>query len=130
MNFKTRLSRIFELASFQLIRLFKVKEKNFTIALFFLFSGFLIGNLFGTFLALIRQVVQWDGLILAVLIALLETISYFRYSKKFFIRSRVNDNFKTNVFLLNENWLIWKNLNYLKIGVLLGFFIDAFKVGS
>jgi len=29
-----------------------------------------------------------------------------------------------------KNQFFWKTLNFLKIGIMFGFFIDAFKVGS
>jgi hypothetical protein len=29
-----------------------------------------------------------------------------------------------------QNQFFWKSLNFLKIGIMFGFFIDAFKVGS
>lgn len=89
-------------------------EKNFSIALFFLFLGFIFGNLFGTFLNKIRSYIVWDGFTILILIILFETISFFTYHKK--------HNLKKKFF--------WTTANYFKIGLMFGFFIDAFKVGS
>lgn len=112
MNLKTRLSYVLETVRLQLLNGFKVRKTPFTIALFCLFSGFLFGNLFGTFVNKIREFVPWDGLIIVALILLIEFTSYYRYfqRKNYSILSRI--------------------FNYFKIGLMLGFFIDAFKVGS
>jgi hypothetical protein len=100
-------------------------KEVFSFALFTLFVGFLIGNLFGTFLNTIRSFIFWDGLIIFIILSIMELLNFFLYSKAkgFFVISQ-------KISYYPNNQIIWKNLNYLKIGIMFGFFIDAFKVGS
>lgn len=114
MNFETRFIQLIQQGRVFVLETIKNQQSTFTIALFFLFSGFLCGNLFGTFLNIIREYISWDGLIIILVICLMEIISYFRYQKK---KNFINSQ-------------IWRTLNYFKIGLMIGFFIDAFKVGS
>ena len=153
---------------------FYLQKKNsffkevFSFALFTLFFGFLIGNLFGTFLNTIRSFILWDGLIIFLIILLMEFYNCFLYNRffknisaipstkfeedpccffsnnkaikrvplakkrSFLARERfplfVLFSYKQNLFPNNQ--MIWKTINLLKIGLLFGFFIDAFKVGS
>jgi hypothetical protein len=100
-------------------------QTSFSSAIFFLFIGFLLGNLFGTFLSWIRTLVPWDGFIVISLLFFIEIISYIRYHKagrSFLILWKFPFSFKKRI--------LWKSFNFLKIGLMLGFFIDAFKVGS
>ena len=100
-------------------------KEVFSFALFTLFVGFLIGNLFGTFLNTIRSFIFWDGLIIFIILSIMELLNFILYSKakRFFVISQ-------KISYYPNNQIIWKNLNYLKIGIMFGFFIDAFKVGS
>nr|YP_009105832.1 hypothetical chloroplast RF20 [Koliella corcontica]AIT94532.1 hypothetical chloroplast RF20 [Koliella corcontica] len=91
------------------------KKNKFTINLFFLFIGFILGNTFGTFLNTLRQYFIWDGYIITLLLIFLEIINKLIYN---------------NQFINYKNKKAIKNLNFIKIGILFGFFIDAFKVGS
>ena len=198
----TSNTRLFLLIK-QLINTFKKKffftKINFSDKLFLLFFGFLFGSLFGTLLPSFREKINGDGLITALIIFILEIISYIVYrseNKTFFLNPLVEINVFTNLkkffkkaittaklifkimqepkfeqyktktmvqpeqktfvsssktnllFLKKEagdssdpwkNWfkyskikqkIIFKNLNSFKIGIMLGFFIDAFKVGS
>lgn len=195
----------------------------FAGGIFFLFVGFVIGNLFGTFLPAIRIFFSWDGFIVIFLLFFIEFISYIRYQRKnrFFLilwnlprgcfdeepvpldsedekskppplnnevtaakKGKQNDNkiaFTRNFpFFINFSGLLsptqrssraaslarsvnllgrpaplfstertttfferspgketfpakglpYRSFNYFKIGFLLGFFIDAYKVGS
>ena len=199
MTSNTRLFLIIK----QLISTFKKNffftKINFSDKLFLLFFGFLFGSLFGTLLPIFREKINWDGLITALIIFILEIISYIVYrseNKTFFLNSLVEINVftnlkkffekgvtiakstfkimqdlefeqfktktvvqpdqktfvsssKTNMLPFKEEaggpldpWksrfkhskikqkIIFKNLNSFKIGIMLGFFIDAFKVGS
>lgn len=117
MNIQTRLGKLIEIIfSFTWSKLFFFGQ-NFSIAIFCLFLGFLSGTLFGTFLPFLRIFLPWDGLILLVLLFLIEVINYSLYHE-------------------TGGPAIWykskglKILNFYKIGLLLGFFIDGFKVGS
>jgi hypothetical protein len=126
---------------------FCVFKKIFAIALFFLFFGFVFGNLFGTFLSKIRNFEMWDGFIVFFLIFFIEMINFANYSAKR-SQSKYHWSAKTKkkpIDQLSQKWHLaklsegkftqnwsnfWKFLNYFKIGLQLGFFIDAFKVGS
>jgi len=90
-------------------------RKNFPSMLALLLLGFLVGNVFGTFLNTLRFFFLWDIFIIFVLIGLLEILNYNVYQAK--------------------NRLVFKKivvqfLNFFKIGLMIGFFVDAFKVGS
>ena len=100
-------------------------KEVFSFALFTLFVGFLIGNLFGTFLNTIRSFIFWDGLIIFIILSIMELLNFILYTKakRFFVISQ-------KISYYPNNQIIWKSLNYLKIGIMFGFFIDAFKVGS
>ena len=93
-----------------------IKKNNFwnsfLIATCSLYCGFIFGNLFGTFLNLLRTKITWDFSLLIMILLTFELLNYFIYTKKIF-----------NKILL----ILLKNL---QIGLLFGFFIDAFKVGS
>ena len=160
-------------------------KTHFSNKLFLLFFGFLFGSLFGTFLPSFREKINWDGFITALIILILEIISYLVYrseNKHFFLNSLLEvfgfshlrkffakaikiakstfkirkkakfEQFKNETTIQREQKtplslskinlkspfkysqtrqkLIFKNLNSFKIGIMLGFFIDAFKVGS
>ena len=97
---------------------------SFTKTVCLLLAGFLIGNLFGTFLSTIRQSIAWDGLIVFILVSIIEIISYNVYHNKdrpFFLFVLYPKTIKRS---------FWRSFNLLKIGLMMGFFIDAFKVGS
>ena len=111
-------------------------------SLFSLFLGFVMGNLFGTFLNTFRNLLNWDGLIISMTILIIEFINYLNYKKKAVnlilkknSNTLVNERpFETLFTLVNKKMKTKLNfikfLNFYKIGLLLGFFIDAFKVGS
>ena len=157
-------------------------KKNFSISVLFLFIGFFIGNVFGTFLNWLRDFIVWDGLLVFALLLVFEIISGIVYqndaiflppsiltNKTFFsdfyitknmfskirffrqrfkeesssrmptaLTSQLNlerDNKRSrNLLIITFYFLkslpIWRLLNCLKVGILFGFFIDAFKVGS
>lgn len=74
---------------------FYIQRKNsffkevFSFALFTLFFGFLVGNLFGTFLNTIRFFILWDGFIILIIIFIMECYNCFLYNrffKKFVIK--------------------------------------------
>ena len=112
-----------------------LKKKNsffkevFSFALFTLFFGFLIGNLFGTFLNTIRSFILWDGFIIFIILIIMEFLNFLLYNTRFARPKRFFVKFH-KISYYSNNQIIWKSLNYLKIGIMFGFFIDAFKVGS
>lgn len=146
-------------------------KKNFVASTFFLFFGFMCGNLFGTFLSFIRTTIPWDGAIIALILLFVEWVNYLNFvvlnkptpvsrpvyqktvGSRLIELSLIIPNCldqwslfvpKTNFF--KTHWTrFWKSsfilfqrkrnsfirlLNFYKLGLLLGFFIDAFKVGS
>jgi hypothetical protein len=174
---ETRLIRIFEDIYLKIKERYFFFQTTFVIAIFFVFLGFLFGNLFGTFLQIIRHFIQWDGFIVTSLLVFIEILSYsiyhrtgrsflflWKFSKRSSIvsqelkmsqtplrssleqssarASRVLEMMKevqartsfSRTFSEKSNFLnlsvFLRSLNYFKIGVMLGFFVDAFKVGS
>jgi len=144
-------------------------KEIFSFALFTLFVGFLIGNLFGTFLNTIRSFIFWDGLIIFIILSVMEFLNFFLYRKKnrfltvsqniYYSETNQTSQTKSKILLRDvrqqklrflimgqepqsgshakvsvlkkkKNQFFWKSLNFLKIGIMFGFFIDAFKVGS
>lgn len=188
MNYNTKLSLFFINIEKYISKKMLFFEIYFAKGVFFLFFGFLLGNLFGSFLDIFRKLVIWDGFIVLIIILVQEFISYSIYKSKkrtlfFYMKNKKTYKLKKNKFFFNSvmqliNFLILnffhvslffkkiilrvysifpetikkkmsyfffnenlatnqtyqlyilKNLNLFKIGILLGFFIDAFKVGS
>lgn len=142
-------------------KFFYIKH-NFSTKLFFLFLGFLIGSLFGTFLPHFPAKINSHSVSMVVVIISIEIINYLVYSSKnrnFFLGHLVetvvlflpllktkyfywfernkqkeqiisNLKLKNNVIRQTKKEKSYKNLNSFKIGIMLGLFIDAFKVGS
>lgn len=138
--------------------LFKIKmaRAQFLESACSFYLGFIIGNLFGTFLDLLRNKIIWDGIILITIIFFFEFINFIIYNKKqaqrwagsappFDEESRQQDLGRTTIWsplgtnrrrkarapsfkFQNQKLLII--LKNFQIGILFGFFIDAFKVGS
>ena len=70
-----------------IIMIMKIRE----LKLFLLLLGFLGGNLFGTILNSLRSFFVWDGLIIIILIAISEMISYLSY--KPYLKSKARNLF-------------------------------------
>ena len=126
----------------QVSNLFLSKVQNFSN--YFLESacsfylGFILGNLFGTFLTFFRNQILWDGILLLTIILLFEFLNFIIYKKKGFcgisdvprcVRRGKNlpPSPSSSKFQNKKLFIILKNL---QIGILFGLFIDAFKVGS
>lgn len=147
MNSNTKFLKFLNKLTTQSQKKILVFENNFPISIFFLFFGFICGNLFGTFLTFFRNYTNWDGAIITLTILIIEFINYLNYTKKdnhikkrIFIqynklqflnfKTKINKKIIKNQPLNFKNKLFLKFLNFSKIGLLLGFFVDAFKVGS
>ena len=102
-----------------------VFQKSFAPILFALFLGFLLANIFGTFLGALRSFAIWDGFVIFGLVLFVELISYATYQigKRQFMRT-------LSLQFTEGKPLFWRITNNFKIGLLLGFFVEAFKVGS
>lgn len=95
------------------LKIFIKKIKNYSSeSIFNFYLGFFLGNLFSNLLNNIRNKIIWDGIILLIIVYILETFNYTIYKKN------------------PKNKKLPSILKSLQIGILLGFFIDAFKVGS
>ena len=94
----------------------KLFKKNFLSYLITLFFGFIFGNLFGTLLSYIREFHIWDGFLIIILLLLFEIVNWVVYKK--------------NKIKKKKAIQLHNLLNAFKTGLLLGFFVDAFKVGS
>ena len=125
MNIETKFFRFFNNFFYKTNSKFLVFQNKFGITIFFLFIGFLSGNLFGTILNGIRYYMNWDGYIGLILLFFIESINFIFYhnkNRKFFFF------FRFSVKISKNNLL--RSLNFFKIGFMFGLFIDAFKVGS
>ena len=152
-------------------------EKTFVSSTFFLFFGFMCGNLFGTFLSFFRNTIPWDGAIIVLILLFIEWVNYLNFvilnnrepipsspenqrsiflfiltqigliiprsldKLNSFINPQIKEKTKlkkqwsrffksTVIFIQRKRNTIIRLLNFYKLGLLLGFFIDAFKVGS
>lgn len=54
-------------------------KQNLIAFIFILFVGFISGNLFGTFLNYVRQIIPWDGAIVSILVLGIEAINYLNF---------------------------------------------------
>ena len=89
------------------------------LKLIIFFTGFLLSNIFDTTVAEFKE---WVILSAALIITSLEIIS-----KNFYMLSiQISNSQKKNYALLN----ILRLFNYLKIGIIYGLIVDAFKLGS
>lgn len=85
--------------------------KNLDFIFEYFFIGFIIGNLFGSFLVFFRDWFIWDGLLIICIIVFLE-------SGNFLFFQSITGARKFARFLP------------IRAGMLIGFFVDAYKVGS
>lgn len=143
------------------------KQRNFSLIVFSTLSGFLVANIFGTFLAVLRSCLVWDGFVVIGLIFFVEAtnLSVYRIFKPSLLRSKElktagSVSMATNAKDLKDqdplrdrsrmgiskalkplalfslglfgrrSFLLCQLLNSFKLGLLLGFFVEAFKVGS
>jgi len=121
---ETRLSRLLQKSISYGVKRIQFLQKNLTLLLFLVFIGFLTGNVFGTFLNSLRPYLPWDGWIVIILVFSIEVCNYATYHQK----NRHFLFFLIHPKILQKN--IWKFFNFFKLGLMVGFFIDAFKVGS
>ena len=143
------------------------KQRNFSLTVFSTLSGFLVANIFGTFLTVLRSYIRWDGFVVIGLIFFVEAInlSVYKIFKPSLLRSKefraegsvsmatdakdlegqdrsrdrsqlgISKTLQTfTLFLLGlsdrRSFLFCQLINSFKLGLLLGFFVEAFKVGS
>ncbi|BDA51826.1 hypothetical protein COCOBI_pt-1140 (chloroplast) [Coccomyxa sp. Obi] len=98
---------------------------SFSLILFSLLFGFLLANIFGTFLNVLRDAVSWDGFVILGIVLFVEITNYLTYQP---LKGRSRQ-LTSNAAIANRE-VIYRIVNSFKIGLLLGFFVEAFKVGS
>ena len=66
------------------------KQRNFSLIVFSTLSGFLVANIFGTFLTVLRSCLVWDGFVVIGLIFFVEAtnLSVYRIFKPSPLRSK------------------------------------------
>lgn len=111
---QTRLFRIIRQLFLNCKSQFAFFQNAFTASLFFLFIGFVTGSCFCTILGLISYSNLSDGFIIILMLFFFERVGKLVYNRP--------DSYKTQRLL--------KFIHCWKTGILLGFFVDAFKVGS
>nr|QUV75668.1 hypothetical chloroplast RF20 [Caulerpa lentillifera] len=126
----------------QLKKMVNLKKRKFIFSFFqsscSFYFGLICGNLFGTFLVFLRTPLgNWDGLILLFLILFFEFLNIQTIKKSGAPAKRMakhtawssNKKSKFSKFSIRRARasIIIQNI---QLGLLLGFFIDAFKVGS
>ncbi|KAJ8528509.1 hypothetical protein K7X08_022201 [Anisodus acutangulus] len=110
----TRLGRIVGAGGRQLLEKLNSARKNFPMKVFLLLLGFYTANALATILG---QTGDWDVLVAGVVVAAIEGIGMLMYKKPPSLPSRRLQSLVSMV-------------NYWKAGVILGLFVDAFKLGS
>ena len=93
------------------IKKIQLLKSNLDFLFKWFFIGFIFGNIFGSFLIFLRKWIPWDGLLIFFVLFILETINFiFIYQMK--------RNYGRSLIIS------------IRIGLLFGFLIDAYKVGS
>lgn len=110
----TRLGRIVGTGGRQFLEKLNLARKNFPMKVFLLLLGFYTANALATILG---QTGDWDVLVAGVVVAAIEGIGMLMYKKPPSLPSRRLQSLVSMV-------------NYWKAGVILGLFVDAFKLGS
>jgi len=142
-NDRRRGSNLLRRIGFLLLGRIKIFQNSFSILLLAAFFGFILANIFGTFLMMFRNVLFWDGFIIFGLVFLVEIANYLTYHS---LERRFLGFFPSPVIieatiLCNPLPLLppfekgvsgvrVRIVNNFKVGLLLGFFVEAFKVGS
>ena len=120
-----RAFSLFKAFTFYLQCRIQLFQSFFATMLLSLLLGFLLANIFGTFLGVFRCAAIWDGFVIFGLVVFVEVISCARYQTLQPPPVGAVSFASTG----NRN-LFWRLTNNFKIGLLLGFFVEAFKVGS
>uniref|UniRef100_A0A0E0EQB9 Ycf20-like protein n=1 Tax=Oryza meridionalis TaxID=40149 RepID=A0A0E0EQB9_9ORYZ len=111
---RTRLGRLIQAAARELLEKLNSARNKSPTKIFLVLLGFYTANALATVLG---QTGDWDVFVAAIVVATIEGIGMLMYRKP---ASRPPGRF----------WSMITMVNYWKAGVCLGFFVDAFKVGS
>nr|YP_010933352.1 hypothetical chloroplast RF20 [Streptofilum capillatum]WKT08563.1 hypothetical chloroplast RF20 [Streptofilum capillatum]WKT08662.1 hypothetical chloroplast RF20 [Streptofilum sp. BC4-VF8pt]WKT08761.1 hypothetical chloroplast RF20 [Streptofilum sp. ZNP2-VF4pt] len=120
---KTRLFKLF----LQIDFLFSSSKNisRFQCYILFLLLGFFQATALSTTLG---QTGDWDVLIAGFLVAIMEIMGFFAYKPYLLFFS--NNLTKRGLGLDRPRPYLLKCVNYFKIGLMYGLFVDAFKLGS
>lgn len=140
---QTRLFRIIRQLFFNCKYQFILFQNRFTASLFFLFIGFVTGSSFCNIISLFSPLIEIDdenlfpgnGFIMIFMLVFFERVGKYVYNRP--------DSYKTQATKATKATKTWifkifhgsrvsllTFLNCWKTGILFGFFVDAFKVGS
>lgn len=93
----------------------------FGTGIFFLFLGFLIGNLFGSFLNIFHESFIWQGFITILIILFIELMNYLRYHNNIkivnffkFLTILVNSTIFKTFYFINKQKVKQKKKNFCK----------------
>ncbi|KAJ1264960.1 hypothetical protein BS78_08G040600 [Paspalum vaginatum] len=111
---RTRLGRLIQAAARELLEKLNSGRTNSPTKIFLVLLGFYTANALATILG---QTGDWDVLVSGFVVAAIEGIGMLMYRKPI---ARPPGRFQSLISMVN----------YWKAGVCLGFFVDAFKVGS
>ena len=142
LNFMDRFSLHEQWSKFQKTFLFKKRVffYYFLDSSCSFYLGFICGNIFGTFLIFLRNRVIWDGVLFFFLIVFFEILNFFIYKQMRFRLLATFRDFSKSLKgpptrsvgggpALRQRRIVFILKNF-QTGILFGFFIDAFKVGS
>ncbi|KAI4369624.1 hypothetical protein MLD38_018047 [Melastoma candidum] len=110
----TRLGRIVSAGGRQLLQKLNSARRNFPMKIFLLLLGFYTANALATILG---QTGDWDVLVAGLVVAAIEGIGMLMYRRRGSVAGSRLRSFVTM-------------MNFWKAGVILGLFVDAFKLGS
>ncbi|KAI4311259.1 hypothetical protein MLD38_036166 [Melastoma candidum] len=111
---RTRLGRIVSAGGRQLLQKLNSARRNIPMKIFLLLLGFYTANALATILG---QTGDWDVLVAGVVVAAIEGIGMLMYRRRGSVSGSRLQSFVTM-------------MNFWKAGVILGLFVDAFKLGS
>lgn len=114
---RTRLNTLVDLAARRIEQFFGNPWRRISVILISLLLGFFLGSAIPTTAG---QTASWDIVMAAFLILFTELINRWFYSSNLGRQDRNR----------NQRSLLVEMLNFMKIGVTYGLFLEAFKLGS
>ena len=110
---RTSIERLIELLNTIIAYLLNRKLANLSISILNMLLGFFISTALST---IPGQTGDWGIIAAAIIVTFYELISKIIYP----IHTKG----------INNELILWKQINNIKIGILYGLFVDAFKLGS
>nr|YP_009315104.1 Hypothetical protein ycf20 [Titanophycus setchellii]SCW23559.1 Hypothetical protein ycf20 [Titanophycus setchellii] len=109
---KTNLAKFVKNLFYSIDKAWKTKINTLSLSILYMLLGFFVSTTIST---IPGQTGDWGIIGAAIIVTFYERISQYTYPV----------NFKTNF-----SKMFLKRINYIKIGILYGLFVDAFKLGS